>query len=320
MEQLNIFAKRLPKKPYCSDSPQDMGLIIRSMETAVKRRYIQPNCPNSKAWLLFDIDRQTCISELTDDMHLPVPTLFVQDYQSKKAHALYGVETPIHHNANSSLAAIRFAGAVDVAMSVQMDADAQFCGLITKNPLNPHWHTYATGGMYELNELAEYVDLSAANDRRYKLASIGLGRNCNLFESLRKWAYKAIRQGWPAYNQWLIACTDRACALNLGVESQLHVSEVVHIAKSVAKWTYRNLTQASFNEYVTRTHTPEIQARRGSKGGKVSAQNKRNKREAAIVEAITELQSQGKKPSKAAVGRMVGMSREKVSRLYSHLF
>ena len=311
MEQLNIFAKRLPNKPYCSDSPQDMGLIIRSMETAVKRRYIQPNCPNSKAWLLFDIDRQTCISELTDDMHLPVPTLFVQDYQSKKAHALYGVETPIHHNANSSLAAIRFAGAVDVAMSVQMDADAQFCGLITKNPLNPHWHTYATGGMYELNELAEYVDLSAANDRRYKLASIGLGRNCNLFESLRKWAYKAIRQGWPAYDQWLIACTDRACALNIGAESQLHFSEVAHIAKSVAKWTHRNLTKEGFSA---------VQASRGSKGGKISAQNKRDKREMAIVEAIAELQSQGKSPSKAAVGRMVGITDRALRKDYAHLF
>ena len=37
------------------------------------------------------------------------------------------------------------------------------------------------------------------------------------------------------------------------------------IAKSVAKWTSKNLTELGFEEYVKQTHTSEIQRQRGKK-------------------------------------------------------
>jgi hypothetical protein len=46
-------------------------------------------------------------------------------------------------------------------------------------------------------------------------------------------------------------------------------SEIKATAKSIARWIWRHLTPTSFADYVDRTHTPEIQARRGAKGGKV---------------------------------------------------
>ena len=46
-------------------------------------------------------------------------------------------------------------------------------------------------------------------------------------------------------------------------------------AKSVAKWTWQNLTPGGFRDYVERTHTPEIQAKRGKVGGVRSGEVRR---------------------------------------------
>lgn len=86
-----------------------------------------------------------------------------------------------------------------------------------------------------------------------------------LFDKTRKWAYRAIRQGWPEYEQWLQACYERASAYNLQFAAPLDDNEVIGIAESIAKWTIQNLSKMSFDEFVERTHTPEIQSKRGMK-------------------------------------------------------
>jgi len=45
------------------------------------------------------------------------------------------------------------------------------------------------------------------------------------------------RQDWPEYDQWLQACYERASAYNLQFELPFNESEVMGIAKSIAKWT-----------------------------------------------------------------------------------
>lgn len=281
--QLKLFSQSLSKKPYCSDNLEH-GLIVRSLKNALEKRYIQQNQPNSKLWLVYDIDRPTSPDELTDDLNLPAPHIFVQNPKNQHAHAFYGLQVPIHFNESSSKAAIRFAGALDAGLTAKIDADASYSGLICKNPLNSHWKTwYANHAHYEMAEIAEYIDLSPYKDRRRALPDVGLGRNCNLFENLRTWSYKAIRQGWPKWEQWLNACETRALGYNVGGDRDpLEVQEVRHIAKSVANWTYRNFSPQSFEEYIARTHTSEIQAIRGVKGGKAKGKTYQDKRSQAI--------------------------------------
>ncbi|WP_205419030.1 primase C-terminal domain-containing protein, partial [Klebsiella pneumoniae] len=90
--------------------------------------------------------------------------------------------------------------------------------------------------LYTLDWLADYLDLTTANDKEI-VADYGLGRNCTLFDKTRRWAYRAIRQGWPEYDQWLQACYERASAYNLQFALPLDENEVMGIAKSIAKWT-----------------------------------------------------------------------------------
>ena len=255
--QLELFKNNLPRKPYCADDLA-YGLKIRTIEHAITHRYIQPDHPNSKLWLKFDIDRATAPDEITDDLNLPCPTIFIQNRQNSHAHALYALENPVHLNPNSSTAALRYAAAVDVSLSLALGADPNYVGLITKNPLHESWRTYGLAGSYSLSELSDYLDLAQFNDRRKKLPEIGLGRNVTLFETLRTWAYKAIRQGWPDYNRWLKACEDRAQGINNGFVSPLDWSEVKATAKSVAKWTHAHLSATGFSRW---------QSAQGKKGG-----------------------------------------------------
>ncbi|MWL48260.1 primase C-terminal domain-containing protein, partial [Escherichia coli] len=86
----------------------------------------------------------------------------------------------------------------------------------------------------------------------------------------RKWAYRAIRQGWPEYEQWLQACYERASAYNLQFSAPLDENEVRGIAKSIAKWTFNIFSKEKFEAYVRDSHSSKIQSIRGRKGGLIS--------------------------------------------------
>ena len=273
--QLELFAGSLPTKSYCTNDTT-IGLRIRNVEHALQHRYVQPNHPNSKLWLVYDIDRPTCVSELTDDLLLPAPHFFVQNKVNQHAHAFYGLETAVHLNENSSQKAIRFAAAVDCALTSQMDADGQYSGLIAKNPVHGHWRTYMINSeSYELGELADYLDLEGYGDRRRSMPDTGLGRNVNLCNKLRFWAYKAIRQGWPESEQWHRAVLDRATGYNT-TANPLPYGEVRNTAKSVAKWTYKNFNNEAFRQ---------TQSSRGKRKGK--------KRRDELMPKVLEMLNQG---------------------------
>ena len=78
-------------------------------------------------------------------------------------------------------------------------------------------------------------------------------------------------------------------------------SEIKATAKSIARWIWRHLTPTSFADYVDRTHTPEIQARRGAKGGRIGGKVSKgggrptgtNRTNWALWEAIQSMKAAG---------------------------
>jgi len=209
------------------------------------------------------------------------------------------------------VAPIRFAGAIDIAYREALDADYGYSGLICKNPLHPSWRVWTPGSVYDLPHLAEFVDLSQYRDRRRHLDDYGLGRNCTLFERLRRWAYKAIRQHWrpDGARHWHGAVLDHAECYN-DFSTPLPYGEVKATARSIARWTWRHFTPASWRK---------VQADRGRLGAVASAASKRAATEARILEAIGQLHQQGDRVSQAAVARLAGIHQSTIAKHYRHL-
>ena len=294
--QLALFRNSVPKRPYCTDF-KEKGLIVRDSERALGKRYIQPNNPNSKLWLVYDVDRRISPEEIEHDRNLPTPNLFVQNPKNGHAHIFYSLDVPVHLNLDSSQKAIRFAGAVDCGLSIAMGADAGYSGLISKNPLHEYWRTVSYNPTpYNLGELSDYVDLDLYSDRRRNLPEIGLGRNCTLFDNTRNWAYRARLKGdWATFSEWDNAVLQYV-RLHNKFDTPLPISEVKSIAKSVARWTWRNITHAGF---------AEVQSRRGKLSGKARASQSLFKRQRAL-----QLLSEGK--TQRVVAEIMGVSDRQV--------
>jgi len=229
-------------------------------------------------WLGFDVDRIGAAIDWSD-RNAPAPTLTITNPENGHAHLLYALKTSIRTAPDGKMKPLRYAAAIENALRKKLGADTGYSGLICKNPNHRHWKIAVwQPELYTLDWLADSLDLNAANDKEI-VADYGLGRNCTLFDKTRKWAYRAIRQGWPEYDQWLQACYERASAYNLQFAAPLDENEVNGIAKSIAKWTSKNLNQISFEKYVEITHSADIQAKRGrkSKGGgrKITANSER---------------------------------------------
>jgi hypothetical protein len=241
--QLSIFSERLPHRPYCSDDLQ-YGLQIRPLQTALERRFIQYNSPASINWLTFDIDRVYC--EDSEWAIIAPPNIAVRNPANGHAHLLYGIAAPVSKTAASRPAPLRLLSAINEGFRHALGADTGFTELICKNPLHPHWTvTTPRTELYDLGELAEWVDLDAS-DRRVratpKRSQVGLGRNCNLFNALRTWAYRWVKdyQGGPL-ERWHEAVLDKAERLNT-FNDPLPYSEIKATARSCAKWTWNTYT------------------------------------------------------------------------------
>lgn len=263
---LKFFNDRLPHKPYFTDELQ-CGLRIAGKERAILAKYIQFNQPHAQFWLCFDVDRPGAAIDWSD-RNAPAPTLTIMNKANGHAHLLYALKTAVRTAPDGKIKPLKYAAAVESALREKLGADVGYSGLICKNPNHDSWQIAVwQPELYTLDWLADSLNLNSANDKTI-LSDYGLGRNCTLFDKTRKWAYRAIRQGWPQYDQWLQACYERACAYNLQFISPLDENEVMCIAKSIAKWTSKSFSENSFNNYKKRTHTKEIQSYRGIMSGK----------------------------------------------------
>jgi hypothetical protein len=277
---LKLFNDRLPHKPYFTDELQ-CGLRIAGKERAILAKYIQFNQPHAQFWLCFDVDRPGAAIDWID-LNAPAPTITIMNKANGHAHLLYALKTAVRTAPDGKIKPLKYAAAVESALREKLGADVGYSGLICKNPNHDNWQIAVwQPELYTLDWLADSLDLNSDNDKTI-LPDYGLGRNCTLFDKTRKWAYRAIRQGWPEYDQWLQACYERASAYNLQFSAPLDENEVNGIAKSIAKWTQSILSKSSFSAYVEATHSSEIQAQRGRVGGKKSKGGGRPKNKNSI--------------------------------------
>jgi hypothetical protein len=75
----------------------------------------------------------------------------------------------------------------------------------------------------------------------------GLGRNVTLFDGLRAWSYRALIKTAPKnFEEWQQIVFRQAELLN-SFSCPLPTSEIRATARSVAKWTFKNISVEKFS-------------------------------------------------------------------------
>ena len=298
--QLDLFRSRVPNRPYCTDE-LGAGVHIRDKASALAKRYIQVNPPATVGYLVFDKDSEGAAFSW-EQSNLPAPSWVAINPANGHAHLAYAVQTPVVRTDAARLKPLKFMAAIQGAMTAQLGADPGYSMLLTKNPLNPSWRVIChDAAVYELHQLAEFVDLKAKPRKR---EVTGLGRNCDLFEALRRRAYRevfAFREG-GCRDTWDRFILETARRLN-SYAQPLPDSEVKATAKSVAKWTWRHFGQgAAVERFIDRQKARQKRAAMARKGTT----------SAAIVRAVEGLQRAGQRVTVSAVARIAGVSRPTV--------
>ena len=261
--QLELFEAELPARPWCSDAEHGAWPRVLPKQAAKRRRYIQPQPPWLRVWMVFDVDRDAAWCA-ADEAGLPAPTITTINRRNGHGHLLYGIDTPVSmERFNGRRGPANYLADVEQAMTAKLGADPSYSGFMCKNPLHKHWTTLHHDHPYTLGELHGW--LGDLNEYTLPQRTVGVGRNVETFDAVRQWAYRLVLQhkaDGGTLDTWRLACTGAAERFTHDHHgAPLHGSECGWIGNSVSKWTWVKFTPEGLAKW---------QAVRGAKGGAVS--------------------------------------------------
>lgn len=225
-------------------------------------QYIQGNQPCMLHYFFFDIDRSDAVMAWHDE-NLPMPYWTAQTQKNGHAHICYKLEIPLCTSEFASQKAIAYAAKIQAGLADRLGADVGYSHLITKNPFHKDWRVeFWSDKAYTLDYLADFIDLPKKLSKKQEC--LGLGRNCTLFDNVRKWAYEAIREHRSSvFDVWYSNVLKVAENANCAFLEPLPHSEVKATAKSIAKYCWKN-DGYCYQEFIDR------QSRKGALGGQKS--------------------------------------------------
>lgn len=238
----------LPQRPFASDD-LTAGIYRTSREDAMTKRFIETSPASVRNLIVVDVDvehgRDHILSRVWDDEAAPEPSFITTNPSSTHAQAIYVIEGSV----NSSTKAGAYAKHVGAQLTHALNGDQAYGGLIMRNPAL-HVFERVSERVRTLKQLQEGM---AELDRLFVKPpqAAGEGRNVDLFNSLRVYAYRRVRAlSWDldTLTQELHA---RAAELNLSEnlthpEGLLPQSEINATIKSIVKFVGRKFNEESF--------------------------------------------------------------------------
>ena len=216
--------------------------------------YIESNPPHAYTAMLFDIDDPDRWEHEVDG---PVPNWQVRKNSLPATyHVAYTLETPVARHDAAHPKPLAFLRTIYDGLSVLIGADHRYSGLMTKNPLQPPSGCvtdWIRPEPYTLAELREWLPLEIPKP----VTPTGIGRNEDLFRLCVKlahqpsWAEIILHEGYAG--RWL----EHVKLLNIGsfAEHPLPDSECRSIAKSCARYSLLQYSEATFSEIQTARNT-----------------------------------------------------------------
>ncbi|SON51664.1 replication initiation protein [Vibrio tapetis] len=245
---VSSLSRLIEEAPYlarCSDNKTAM--LIRPRNYAVKWPYMQVNRKEMQAWMVFDIDhehRPFPNPYIWQDEGLPPPNLIVRDRASNKAHLFYAI-VPVCTSDRGRSKPIQYLKAIYRALALRLEADLSYSGPVAKTPFHPFWQTTELHrSVYELNELADSLELEAERPWLRQDLDVSYSRNCTLFEHTRRYAYDIVNEEREkgSYANFKRRVESFACYKNNNIVDKppLACSEILAVVKSVSRWTWDN--------------------------------------------------------------------------------
>lgn len=293
---LEHFRDTAPRRAFCTDRPRD-GQCMRTRAAALHHKHIQPNSAGLVRWLTFDIDRPDAAFRWQDTNAAP-PTLAMVNPANGHAHFAYALAAPVPRTMLSRIKPLQYLAAIQEGTRRKLNADPGYSGGLIKTPGHPAWNTLSFGGTYGLTELAEWCALPCPSEMRRIAANdeyAGLGRNCTLFEQLRKQSYQDVRRFWQpgGFERFRDHCLLVAEAMNGEFSIPLPQSELRSIARSTSKWIWQRFSPAEFRV---------IQSKRGSRKGAA--------KRAELLPEVLRLIGEGR--SQSEIASILGESRQTI--------
>jgi Primase C terminal 1 (PriCT-1)./Replicase family. len=265
MAIINKYKETLPQYIKCLPEKGKPAIWLPQKHAlAVERIKIYQN---DRHFLMADYDSNQA-NGTTDHTHYDIePNIICYNPANDNHQAFWRLEDPVYCQPSAQMSKpYLLLKAIERAFDDKYGLDKHFARYICRNALHAAVDTdWRHNKGYSLNELAEVVNLNTARIKKGNKAVKGKGRNCTVFDDLRFWAYNQDKKQFT-YPQWQQRCYTQAVAYN-AFEDPLPPEELIGIANSVARFTYNNEYNPadSFDEYVRKTHTSEIQAARGRK-------------------------------------------------------
>ncbi|WP_162873143.1 replication initiation protein [Austwickia chelonae] len=242
----------LPRAPLAGsvkDSTAPSGVRRHTREVALGLPYVEANPLAVRSLIVTDHDGAD--ADLIAGLRgLPQPSYIALNPLTHSGHIVYALNAPVCLTDAGHRAPMNLLARVESGLFNALEGDLHYAGRLTKNPYHaahlPLWgHAEALYGLRDLARALDDLDLLPRYEPRKTLTTSLIGRNCALFDLTRRWAYRAWRRYAHDAREWdevtHAYAHDRNLAL-IGEEftrGPLPDPEVAHLARSVARWTWR---------------------------------------------------------------------------------
>ena len=198
---------------------------------------IELRAGNSWPNIIYDVDGANALMRIVDAVEqeeIKCPNWTVTRKDSGGTHAVYNLAAPVHRGGKARQGPLNSLALVSEFYAATLKADPRYTGVLSHNPMSKaHGPDFVTNWLhreaYTLPQLGEVIPLGWSKPR---IKQTGIGRHCDLFESLMGWAGRPENQ----HNECLAA----AHVINQTFSLPLPYSDVSATARLVnryrAKW------------------------------------------------------------------------------------
>ena len=271
----NVFADHwLPQAPLAAER-KDGAYRRLSREHALQLPYIETNPLCLQSIVVTDHDGSEA-DQVADLVGLPQPSWVTLNPHTRSGHIAYALAAPVCLTDSARRKPINLLARIEQGLVDVLGGDVGYAGRVTKNPVHrqhmPLWGEETA--LYGLQELAQALGdvgaLPGPSRTGKALTASSVGRNVALFHLTRQWAYRA-RLRYDDASEW--EQTVHAFAVNKNLTAiaeeftrgPLSEVEVLHLARSIARWTWRNITPELTTQRRKAWTAPEHQQRRAQR-------------------------------------------------------